>query len=236
VRNGFWGWGTAFFDYDNDGDLDLVMTNGVDFPETERETRFHDDPLRFWENDGSGAMTEVSAEVGLTDTGSGKGLLVFDYDDDGDLDLLVVNNAATPKLYRNDGGNRRDWLRVQVQGTTSNREGLGARVHLYPRQGGPAQTREVGSASHFLGQGERTVHFGLGRSGRGRGPLQHMRVVVEWPAGGVQEFRNVPHNATLVAREPARVAVPRCGSADWELVLAFLARWARLRSGGPIDA
>jgi hypothetical protein len=167
---------------------------------------------------------------------------VFDYDDDGDLDLFVVNNAAAPKLYRNEGGNQRDWLRVEARGTTSNREGLGARVHLYPRRGGPAQIREVATASHFLGQGERIVHFGLGRRDLAghRGGRDRKRtvdkVVVEWPAGDIQVFRNVQHNGTLVVHEPEPASIPPCGSVDWELLLALFARLLRLRHGEPLDA
>ncbi len=200
VRDGYWGWGTVFFDYDNDGDLDLVMTNGVDFT-TPLDTKYVDDPMRFWENDGNGVMTEKSAVVGLTDTGSGKGLLTFDYDDDGDLDLFVVNNAAGPRLYRNDGGNNKGWLRVQTVGSVSNRDGVGAWITLQAAPGGPVQVREMGTAGHFLGQSERVAHFGLGD---GASPVH--KVTVKWPSGAVQEFLDVARNATLVASEPA------CGS------------------------
>ena len=72
VRIGFWGWGAAFFDFDNDADLDLVMTNGVNFPITDKETSFHADPMRLWVKDGSGVFSEESAARGVTDTGSGK--------------------------------------------------------------------------------------------------------------------------------------------------------------------
>jgi hypothetical protein len=196
VRVGFWGWGSAFFDYDNDGDLDLVMTNGVDFPDTSVEDAFHRDPIRLWENDGEGRMREVSARVGLNATDSGKGLLVFDYDNDGDLDLFVVNNASEPQLYRNDGGNHKRWLRVVARGVISNAEGIGVRVRVFPERG-RAQVREIGTATHFLGQSERVAHFGLGK-GRGR----IAKVVVEWPSGQTQILRRVRANQTLVVREP----------------------------------
>jgi len=201
VRDGAWGWGTVFFDYDNDGDLDLVMVNGIDFAETVVDTKYVDDPMRFWENDGSGVMTEKSAAVGLTDTGSGKGLLTFDYDGDGDLDLFVVNNGAGPRLYRNDGGNAKGWLRVQTVGSVSNRDGLGAWITLQALPGGPVQVREMGTAGHFLGQSERVAHFGLGD---GSSPVH--KVTVRWPSGTVQEFLELARDTTLVASEPA------CGS------------------------
>jgi len=203
VREGFWGWGAVFFDYDNDGDLDLVMTNGIDFPDFAAEDAFNADPMRFWENDGSGGYSETSALVGLTDTAPGKGLLVFDYDDDGDLDLFMVNNAGGPVLYRNDGGNAADWLRVETIGTESNLEGIGAKVTIQPVALGPIQVREIGVGSHFLGQSERIAHFGLGI---GTTPVHD--VSISWPSGQVQHFSNVARNSTLVATEPTVVPAP----------------------------
>ncbi len=202
VRNGHWGWGAAFFDYDNDGDLDLVMTNGVDFPDGTAEDVFNDDPMRLWNNDGTGVMTEVSASEGITDTGSGKGLLVFDYDDDGDLDIFVVNNASSPTLYRNDDGNANDWLRVRTIGAPSNREGLGAKISVRPSPGAPVQIREMGTSTHYLGQSERVAHFGLG-PGPGPGPVASVRI--RWPSGVTQGFSNIARNTTLVAMEASCV-------------------------------
>jgi hypothetical protein len=231
VREGFWGWGSAFFDYDNDGDLDLVMTNGVDFPTTQAETAFHTDPMRFWENDGSGGYTESSALVGLTDTRLGKGLLVFDYDDDGDLDLFVVNNAAGPALYRNDGGNASGWLRVETVGTDSNLEGIGAKVTIQPVAFGPTQVREIGVGSHFLGQSERTAHFGLGS---GTTPVHD--VSISWPSGAIQHFSNVARNATLVAVEPVIVPVPLLTAAGLVVLSLLLISSAVLASRRQIQA
>jgi hypothetical protein len=217
VREGFWGWGSAFFDYDNDGDLDLVMTNGVDFPDTEPDLAFHSDPMRFWENDGTGFYTEKSTLVGLTDTRQGKGLLVFDYDDDGDLDLFIVNNAAGPVLYRNDGGNAADWLRVETVGMDSNLEGLGAKVTIQPVALGATQIREIGVATHFLGQSERIAHFGLGT---GSSPVHN--VTISWPSGQVQQFSNVPRNTTLIADESAIVQVPVLNEIGLAMLIGLL--------------
>lgn len=162
LRDGGWGWGTALFDYDLDGDLDLAMTNGVDYPDTTSEDAYHDDRLRLWRNDGAGTWSEVAQAEGLTDARSGKGLLVFDYDADGDLDLFVVNNASTPVLYQNQtraaGGPH--WLRVRVLGAAGG-DALGARVTLRP-EGAPAQLRTIGSSSLFLGWSDPAAHFGLG--------------------------------------------------------------------------
>lgn len=162
LRDGGWGWGTALFDYDLDGDLDLAMTNGVDYPDTNSEDAFGADPLRLWRNDGAGSWTEVAAAEGLTDTRSGKGLLVFDYDADGDLDLFVVNNAATPVLYQNQtrAAEGPHWLRVRVLDAAGG-DALGAHVALRPA-GAATQVRTIASTSLFLGWSDPAAHFGLG--------------------------------------------------------------------------
>ena len=194
VRDGDWGWGATFLDYDNDGDLDLTMTNGVLFVET--GGAFHTDPARLWQNDGFGSFTEVAAAEGVTDTGSGKGILTFDYDLDGDLDLFIVNNRGHPKLYRNDSDNTNAYLRIDAQGLTSNRDGIGAFITVTPDEGGPSQTRTITGGNNYLSQNELIAHFGLGPR---TAPL-HL-VTVEWPSGVTQSFSNVPLNWTLTATE-----------------------------------
>ena len=205
VRDGSWGWGAAFIDYDNDGDLDLVMTNGIDYRVGPNDLppliqghldAFRTDRMRFWRNDG-GVMTELSDVVGITDRGSGKGLLVFDYDNDGDQDIFVVNNAGAPRLYRNDGGNARDWLRIRLAGADSNREGIGARIMVQVSPDGPELVREVRSGGQFLSQSETIAHFGLGS---GDEPVFEVRI--HWPKSGKTEvISDVPRNTTLVVVE-----------------------------------
>ncbi|MGI9242107.1 MAG: CRTAC1 family protein [Verrucomicrobiales bacterium] len=196
VRDGGWGWGTAFFDYDNDGDLDLAMTNGFETDRWETETPFNTDPTRLWRNDGD-TFTDVSSSVGISDTGTGKGLLVFDYDKDGDLDLFIVNNAGTPVLYRNDLTNGNHWLRVKARGQYSNRDGVGAVVTIGPGDGAPVQHREITGGSHFLTQSEKVAHFGLGSSAE---PVE--LVSVRWPSGIVQQFSDVAVDQVLEVIEP----------------------------------
>ncbi|MDF1710967.1 MAG: CRTAC1 family protein, partial [Akkermansiaceae bacterium] len=196
VRDGGWGWGAVFFDYDNDGDLDLAMTNGFETDRMETETPFHTDPTKLWRNDG-GIFTDVSASVGITDTGKGKGLLVFDYDRDGDLDLFIVNNAGSPVLYRNDTTNHNHWLRVKPRGQYSNRDGIGAVVTIVQGDDSPAQHREISGGSHFLTQSEKVAHFGLGVSSE---PVEMVKV--RWPSGIEQEFSNVSVDQVLEVVEP----------------------------------
>jgi hypothetical protein len=202
VRDGFWGMGAVAFDLDNDADVDLAMTNGVNLPflappDDAPFARFDPDPMRAWLNDGTGSMTEDSAGLGLTDEGPGRGIATFDYDLDGDLDLFVVNNGGSPILYQNQGGNQRGWLRVRAQGRDSNRDGIGALVAVWAGPESPPQLREIEAGGGFLGQSERTAHFGLGP---GSTPVH--RVLVYWPATGrTDEYANVPRNTTLLAVE-----------------------------------
>lgn len=192
VRDGWWGWGAAFLDIENDGDLDLTMTNGG------MKSKYQNDPMRVWLNDGTGRqMRESSTTMGVDDRDSGKGLLTIDFDDDGDLDVFVANNKGAARLYRNDAANGSGWLKVKVRGTRSNRDGLGARVTLVGEGGRPPMVREIGVGGHFLGQGERTAHFGIGDSATVR------EIRVTWPASGKENvFRDVPAGTVLEAVEP----------------------------------
>ena len=208
VRDGSWGWGTTFLDYDNDGDLDLVLATGVDYadevPYTANTTGFADDPMRLWRNDGSGRFTEVAQQEGLTATGVGTGLAAFDLEPDGDLDLLVVHNSGRPVLYRNDtnrpgqmGPNR--WLQLRLEGTVSNRQGVGARITVTPRAAAPDRrlVQVLGGSNNYLGQNEAIAHFGLGLD------LDHIATVqIEWPSGARQTLNEAPTNRRLFVIEP----------------------------------
>lgn len=193
VRDGGWGWGAAAFDYDNDGDLDLVQTGGWDTP------AFTDQRLRLWRDAGGFPLVEVGSQVGLDDVGdAGRAVVVWDYDGDGDLDLLVTHNAGMARLFRNDGGDQHDWLRVRAVGKASNRQGIGAKVQVRAAMNGALQVREIGASTHFMGQSEAVAHFGLGH---GEAPVAEVRV--EWPvSGAVQIFNDVPRRSLLTAYEP----------------------------------
>jgi hypothetical protein len=199
VRAGGWGWGANLFDYDNDGDLDLAMTNGVRFRGPDYRGYFTD-PTHLWRNDGAGPMVEVSRATQLIDNGDGKGLLTLDYDNDGDLDLFVVNHVLGGRLYRNDGGNTQDYLRVALQGVTANRQGIGARVRVKVRADSPAQVRELRGGSNFLSQDEPVLHFGLAE---GSAPIAEVQIT--WPTPGarkVQVLHDVARNQLLRVQEP----------------------------------
>ena len=189
VRNGSWGWGAAFFDADNDGDLDLTMTNGMLMM-----PGYGADAMRYWENQGKGTFRSRSTEVGLDDIEDGKGLLVFDADGDGDLDVFVVNNASEPRFYLNQSRGAGSWLRVTLEGTISNRQGLGARVSVNA-VGLPEQIREMGVSSHFLGQSESALHFGLSDA-------DTADLIVRWPVSGyITTLNGVPADRWILVTE-----------------------------------
>lgn len=186
-----WGWGATFFDVDNDGDLDLTAAAGYYFAIHTQE------PMKLWRNEGLGQWLDLSDDVGFEPPRQRRFVGAWDYDDDGDLDLMITSNGDAPELYRNDTIEQGDWLRVRVQGTASNRDGLGARVYLRTEDGGVEQMREIGSDTQFMGHGERAAHFGLGE---GLGPVATVRV--EWPASQlVQVIEDVDRNQTIVVVE-----------------------------------
>ena len=197
VRDTGWGWGTSFFDYDNDGDLDLMATNGS-------YDDHLNDPTALFDNNGDGTFTEVTTLRGISDTDQGRGLLHLDYDNDGDLDVLIVNQIAPPVLYRNDGGNANHYLRVQTQGTASNPEGVGAFIEVTVESDNPGDMmlREIDGGSSFLSQHQKTAHFGLADHD---GTVDKVKII--WPSGLVQLFHDVPADSLLQAVEPLIVAI-----------------------------
>ena len=191
VRNSGWSWGTTFLDQDNDRDLDLFVTNGWD-PNLPDQSHVY--------QNNSGVFTDVSNAAGVTDNKLGRGLLSFDYDNDGDLDVFIVNHGNNPILYRNDGGNANDWLKIKVQGTDSSRDGIGAFITVDPDSSvvGDEIVREINAGSNFLSQNDLTAHFGLGPSA---GTVDLVTVV--WPSGAVQQLSNVSANQILDVVESA---------------------------------
>ncbi|CAB4044079.1 Hypothetical predicted protein, partial [Paramuricea clavata] len=118
VADGGWGWGGAFLDFNNDGYQDIVMTNGIDLPTTTTDDHFNLQRMRLWKNLGAGfngKTKEVSQELGMNSTKQGRGLLKWDFDDDGDMDVVVCNNVGPAEIYENLGGNEVNfWIKVKV--------------------------------------------------------------------------------------------------------------------------
>ena len=174
----FVGWGTSFIDYDNDGKLDLFMVNGSTLQQRENPTRLV--PMRsqlFWNRNRDDGFYEVSAVAGPYFSGvyNGRGAAFGDYDNDGDVDIFIVNNGGPGVLLRNDGGSRNHWVQVALRGTRSNRQGIGAKVRLVA--GGISYRRQVGAQSSYLSQNSPIETFGLGQLSKAD------TIEVIWPSG-----------------------------------------------------
>jgi hypothetical protein len=181
------GFGCLFADLDLDGRLDLVVANGH-IDDTVRNIRGnvgHAQPPHLFLNQGDARFVDVASSVGPTfaQPRVGRGLAYGDFDRDGDVDLLMTTNNGPAVLFRNDrtGDNRS--LRFRLVGTTSNRDAIGASVRIFHADG--SQSRMVRSGSSYLSQSERPVTFGVGRRDRVE------RVVVTWPSGRTEEFKDV---------------------------------------------
>jgi hypothetical protein len=192
------GWTTSavWFDYDNDGRLDLFVHNGHPL-DTIRElypTIDYEEPPLLFQNTGSG-FREVAREHGepLRRRYAGRGLAAGDYDNDGDTDLLLLNVGERPALLRNDGGNRRQWLGVALEGRKLGRDASGARVTLVA--GGLRQTRTVLGGTSYCSVSDRRLLFGLGDTTRVE------RLEVEWPGGGRTVLQDLKAGRYLSVRE-----------------------------------
>jgi hypothetical protein len=181
------GFGCAFADLDLDGDLDLIVVNGH-IDETVRNIRGnvgYAQPPHLFLNQGNGTFRDAAADAGreFAQPRVGRGLACGDFDRDGDVDVLVTTNNGPAVLFRNDqrAGNRS--VRFHLRGTTSNRDAIGATVRIF--HGGRSQSRLVRSGSSYLSQSELPVTFGVGTRDR------IDRVVVSWPNGRTEEFKNV---------------------------------------------
>jgi hypothetical protein len=189
------GWGTRFFDYDNDGLLDLFVANGHVYPQIDQiETgSTYRQPNQLFKNQGDGRFLPIAAGPGLALEKVSRGTAFGDYDDDGDIDLFVVELNDTPTLLRNDGGNAKNWLVIQVLGREDNRDGLGTRIRL--QASGSQQWRTINGAASYLSHNDLRAHFGLGKTARVD------RVDITWPNGSTYAVEDIPANKLLVIRQ-----------------------------------
>lgn len=188
----FVGWGTSFFDYDNDGRLDLFVANGSTFQQLDDPSILI--PMRdqlFWNRSNEDGFFDVSAVSGGYFLGRsvGRGAAFADYDNDGDMDVFVVNNGGRATLLRNESSSSNHWIEVKLEGRASNRSAIGALVRIVAA--GDVQIREIGVQSSYLSQNSSIVHFGLG----GRDTIDSL--IIRWPSGIQRITTGVPADRLL---------------------------------------
>lgn len=189
-------WGTGFADFDNNGWPDLAVVTGSVYPEVEAE--FPEYPLKtprfIFRNLGNGKFEELIEEAGpgISAAHCSRGCAFGDFDNDGDVDMVVVNLNEPPSLLRNDLKSDLNWLKVFLIGTKSNRSAIGSRV--VARYGGKVQAQAVMAQSSFYSVNDRRLHFGLGRS-------THADLEIHWTNGLVERFSGIERNQLVTIKE-----------------------------------
>jgi enediyne biosynthesis protein E4 len=191
------GWGVGFVDLDNDGWLDLFLVNGHVYPEVAQlktEAAYRQRKV-VYRSVGGTRFEDVTERLGppATTPKAGRGSAFGDYDNDGDVDVVVNNVHDTPDLFRLQANPAHHWLSVKLVGTTSNRSAIGARVRC--TAGGVTQTGEVRGGGSYMSQNDLRVHFGLGMA------TGVDRLEVRWPGGLVEQWSDVAADRILTLRE-----------------------------------
>ena len=223
VELGGWSFGAQFGDLNNDGTLDLYLTNGYisldrnrsywydfskvaggnstiigdarNWPAFEGRSLSGYQTKRVWLNDGAGRFLDVAQAVGATDTYDGRSVALVDLWNRGVLDVVVANQNGPLLLYKNTVAPENKWIEFELEGTISNRSAIGAQVTLF--WNGQQQVQEVSGGSGFAAQNDRRLHFGLGRN-------PHIeKAVIRWPSGKVQTIDQPAANQLHKMKEPA---------------------------------
>jgi enediyne biosynthesis protein E4 len=197
------GWGTMFFDFDNDGWPDLILANGHVYPEVDK---FHlgsgyKEPRLLYHNNGNATFTDISATAGpgINAASSARGLAVGDLWNDGQLSVVINNVYEKPSLLVNRARSGNHWIAFKTMGSRSNRDGIGAKITV--KAGKRTLVDEVRSGSSYISQNDLRVHFGLGTA------ANVDAVQVRWPSGLVEHFDNLPVDAIHTLKEGSGVAV-----------------------------
>ena len=181
VREGYWGWGSCFADFNNDMYLDIFHVNG--FPsDIVNEDEFVHDPSRLFINNQDGTFTEMSAQLGLIDTDSGRAIICFDNDRDGDIDILINNNQSSSSFYENQLDNNNHYLAVKLLQTDTNMDAIGAKISLTIN--GVSQLRQVIAGGSYASSNPTSQHFGLASNS------QVDSMTITWPDGEVESFND----------------------------------------------
>jgi hypothetical protein len=193
-------WGAGIVDLDNDGFPDLFMAAGSVYPEVEKTLPQypHKNPRVVFRNLGNGTFEELIEEAGpgVAALHSSRGCAFGDFDNDGDLDILIVNMSEVPSLLRNDIRGNNHWLKIKLIGTKSNRSAIGTRVLV--RYGKKIQAQEVLSQSSFYSSNDPRLHFGLG-------PETSADLEIRWPSGLRETIKAVQGNQIIVIKEGAGI-------------------------------
>jgi hypothetical protein len=197
--------GVFFFDFDNDGWLDILAANGHIDEEINRvqpKVSFKQAPLLF-RNNGKGGFEDVSRTRGadLMKPIVARGAAYADYDRDGDLDVVINNNHGAVSVLKNDGGNKLSWIELKLEGVQSNRSALGAVVRIESTTG--KQWQMVRSGSSYLSQSDLALHFGLSQD------TSLKTIDVEWPSGKKQRFQNVAAKKRYLLREDSEKLIEK---------------------------
>jgi enediyne biosynthesis protein E4 len=193
------GFGTKMYDYDNDGDLDIHVTNGhvIDNVKLYTPALSYEQKDLLYENAG-GEFKDVSAQAGgaLQNTRVGRGLAVADFDNDGFLDVAISSLGRKAVLLRNRGVSKANWIEIRAEGTTSNRFGLGATVRV--QTPGTLQVREINNAASYQSANDIRLHVGLGAA------KSIPQIEILWPSGIRQILEDVAVNQILTVKEAGR--------------------------------
>jgi hypothetical protein len=200
VETRFVGWGAGIVDLDNDGHPDLFLVTGSVYPEVEKQLPSYPfrTPRLVFRSLGNGRFEELIEEAGpgVSAQHSSRGCAFGDFDNDGDVDVLVMNMNEPPSLLRNDVTGGGHWLKVQLVGVQSNRSAIGARV--VARYGERTQVQEVTAQSSFYSTNDRRLHFGLGQA-------TSADLEVRWPNGAIEKVAAVEADQLVMVREGAGV-------------------------------
>jgi hypothetical protein len=204
INNQYVAWGCGFVDYDNDGWPDIIQVNGHVYPEIGGHEigQTFKNPRLVYKNMGNGQFKDVSAGMGpgITERFSSRGAAFGDYDNDGDVDALILNMSDVPSLLRNDGGNKQNWIKLKLVGTKCNRTAIGARARVIT--GTHAQMDEVRSGSSVMSQSDLRLHFGLGKA-------EAADIEVQWPTTQkIERFKQIKANQILTIREGSGIVDP----------------------------